>query len=64
MQWYRDVPIKSYHQLGLRLAKSFKLGSSLAKVEAIGSNLLEPVADYLPSQVWNRTLFFRLNLDF
>lgn len=57
MQWYRDIPIKSYQQLGLRLAKTFKLNSSLAKAEIIGGNLLGPVADYIPKHAWDRTLF-------
>ncbi|MFO7641465.1 MAG: TonB-dependent receptor [Candidatus Competibacteraceae bacterium] len=63
MQWYRDQPIDGYHQLGARIAKRFKLGSSLAVVELVGANLLGPVSDYLPSREWDRSVFLRFSLD-
>ena len=63
MQWYRDRPIDGYHQLGVRLAKRFKLGSTPAVAEVIGANLLGPVSDYLPDSSWDRVLFFRFALD-
>jgi iron complex outermembrane receptor protein len=64
MRWYRDQPIDDYHQLGARIAKRFKLGSTPAVAEVIGANLLGPVSDYLPDQSWDRTLFFRVAIDY
>lgn len=63
MRWYRDESIDGYHQLGARIAKRFKLGSSSAVAELIGANLLGPIGDYLPDQSWDRVLFFRLSID-
>ena len=63
-QWYRDQPIDGYHQLGVRLAKRFKLGSTPATAELIGSNLLGPVSDYLPSREWDRSVFLRFGMDY
>lgn len=64
MQWYRDEPINRYHQLGARIAKRFKLGSTPVVAEVIGANLLGPIEDYLPDQSWDRTLFFRVSVDY
>ena len=64
MQWYRDQPIDHYHQLGARLAKRFKFGSTTVTAEMIGANLLGPVHDYLPDLAWDRTLFLRFSLDY
>lgn len=64
MQWYRDEPIDRYHQLGARIAKRFKLGSTPVAAEVIGANLLGPIEDYLPDQSWDRTLFFRVSVDY
>ena len=64
MQWYRDKPIDGYHQLGARLAKRFKLGSTPVTAELIGTNLLGPVSNYLPDRSWDRVLFFRLAVDY
>ena len=63
MRWYRDESIDGYHQLGARIAKRFKLGSSSAVAELIGANLLGPIGDYLPDHSWDRVLFFRLSID-
>ena len=63
MQWYRDQPIDGYHQLGVRLAKRFKLGSTPVTAELIGANLLGPVSDYLPNREWDRSVFLRFSLD-
>ncbi|MFZ1493361.1 MAG: TonB-dependent receptor [Candidatus Competibacter denitrificans] len=63
MQWYRDAPIAAYHQLGARLAKRGKLHSTTFVAELVGTNLLGPLEDYLPTQSWDRTVFFRLSLD-
>ncbi len=63
MRWYRDEPIDGYHQLGVRLAKRFKLGSTPAVAEVIGANLLGPISDYLPDPSWDRVLFFRFAID-
>ncbi|MEI2782229.1 MAG: TonB-dependent receptor [Candidatus Competibacter sp.] len=63
MRWYRDQPIDGYHQLGVRLAKRFKLGSTPATAEVIGANLLGPVSDYLPSREWDRSIFLRFTID-
>ena len=63
MRWYRDQPIDGYHQLGARLAKRFKLGSTPVTAELIGANLLGPVSDYLPSREWDRSIFLRFTID-
>ncbi|MBS1221694.1 MAG: hypothetical protein H6R23_1314, partial [Proteobacteria bacterium] len=63
MQWYRDQPIDGYHQLGARLAKRFKLGSTPVTAELIGTNLLGPISDYLPNREWDRSVFLRFSLD-
>ncbi|MDG4549767.1 MAG: TonB-dependent receptor [Candidatus Competibacter sp.] len=63
MQWYRDRPIDGYHQLGVRLAKRFKLGSTPVTAELVGANLLGPVSDYLPNREWDRSVFLRFSLD-
>lgn len=63
MRWYRDQPIDGYHQLGIRIAKRFKLGSSPLVAEWVGANLLGPISDYLPDQSWDRSLFFRLSIE-
>jgi outer membrane cobalamin receptor len=63
MQWYRDPPIDGYHQLGTRVAKRFKLGSTPVLAEVVGTNLLGPVSDYLPNLTWDRSVFFRISFD-
>ena len=63
MQWYRDQPIDGYHQLGVRLAKRFKLGSTPVTAELVGANLLGPISDYLPNREWDRSVFLRFSLD-
>ena len=63
VRWYRDQPIDGYHQLGARLAKRFKLGSTPVTAEVIGANLLGPISDYLPDRSWDRSLFFRFAID-
>lgn len=62
-RWYRDQPIDGYHQLGVRLSKRFKLGSTPVTAELIGANLLEPIHDYLPDRSWERSLFFRFAIN-
>ena len=39
-------------------------GSTPVVAEVIGANLLGPIEDYLPDQSWDRTLFFRVSVDY
>lgn len=64
MRWYRDKPIRAYHQLGARVSKQFNLGATPVTAELVGTNLLGPVEDYLPDQSWDRAVYFRLNVDY
>ena len=64
MRWYQDPSIDGYHQLGLRLARRFNVGSHSVLAELIGANLLGSVSDYLPDQAWERVLFFRLAVGY
>jgi iron complex outermembrane recepter protein len=64
MRWYHDPSIDGYHQLGLRLARRFNVGSHSVLAELIGANLLGSVSDYLPDQAWERVLFFRLAVGY
>jgi iron complex outermembrane receptor protein len=64
MQWYRDPQIDGYHQLGLRVARRFNVGSTSVLAELIGANLLGSVSDYLPDRAWERVLFFRLAVGY
>jgi hypothetical protein len=64
MTWYREDPIHHYHKLDARLAKTFALGTTRAVAELVGTNLLQPFSDYLPSRNWERGVFLRCSLDY
>jgi hypothetical protein len=64
MTWFLEEPIDDYHKLDVRIARSFRLGNVDMLGEIVGTNLLEPVNDYLPIREWDRGIFARLAVEY